>query len=396
MSGGQMENSPKPSVLFIIIFAQFAGTSLWFAGNAVLPSLALAWELPPNILTSVTSAVQLGFISGTFLFAFLGISDRFQARKLFFLAALLGGTTNVLILVLPASLHILLMSRFAVGLCLAGIYPIGMKIAAEWFGNKLGFALGLLVAALVAGTAFPHLLAHLGADFDWEIILVSVSALAILGGFIVFFGLGDGPYKHPPRVFKWKELSSIFSSKDFRGAAYGYFGHMWELYTFWAFVPVLLAAYNSSSGTSLPVSLWSFFIIMSGALACALGGRWSIRWRSRKVALSFLSSSALFCFCAPVLFQLPPFMFLLYLMLWGFVVAGDSPQFSSLNAQTAPSGTIGTALTFTVAVGFFITVPSIWLLGMLSENIPAPYYLPVLGLGPLLGIFFAKKIRPQL
>src|SRR5689334_724439 len=187
-----MRETPR-ILLPVIIFSQFAGTSLWFAGNAILPDLHAEWGIPDSALGIVTSAVQLGFILGTLAFAFLGIADRFSPRTTFFVSSLAGAGCAAASLGVPHALAPLLLLRFATGLCLAGIYPIGMKIAAGWYREGLGHALGYLVGALVLGTAFPHLLRALGAHFRWEFVMVSVAALAAAGGTAMLL-LPDGPH----------------------------------------------------------------------------------------------------------------------------------------------------------------------------------------------------------
>lgn len=380
-------------LLGLLIFSQFAGTSLWFAGNAILPALGQAFSLPSEALESITSAVQLGFITGTFVFALSGLADRFPASRVFFVAACLGALANASLLFMNGLYHEILVSRFLVGLSLAGVYPVGMKIAAEWYGNKLGYALGALVGALVLGTAFPHLLAYFGGQLDWKMVILGISILALAGGILVVIFIGKGPFRKPGNRFTLAQIKGIFGKTDFRKAAFGYFGHMWELYTFWAFLPLILAAYAQKHGLSLEISLWSFFIIAAGALACAFGGFLSLKGSSRLVALRFLGTSAWLCLGSPFIFFLPMPLFLGYLMIWGFAVAGDSPQFSSLNARTAPPERIGTALTLSVAIGFFLTIPSIWLTGFIARMVSAPAYLLVLLPGPLLGWWQAGKIQ---
>jgi len=386
-------NSPKPSLtLPIIIFAQFAGTSLWFAGNAILPSLSAEFAFPSDSMASITSAVQLGFIVGTFLFALTGISDRFSSSKVFLFCALAGAAMNAAILFWPSDYVFLLSSRFFTGFFLAGIYPVGMKIASEWYGKNLGMALGYLVGALVLGTAFPHFLNYSGGNLNWKWVIIATSITAAFGGFLLFFLVGDGPLKVKSAKFKPKEILAVFAVKDFRKAAFGYFGHMWELYTFWAFLPILITLYSEQMQIDLPVSLWTFVVIATGSVACMAGGKIAQKIGSRKVAVLFLGTSALCCLLSPILLLLPVWAFVLFLMVWGFAVAGDSPQLSTLNAQTAPKALVGTALTITVSLGFFITIISLQLTEWIYELVPSSLFLLILAPGPIIGWFYTRRI----
>ncbi len=379
-------------ILPTIIFSQFAGTSLWFAGNAIIGGLQADWGLPTGAIASVTSAVMLGFIIGTFVFALFSIADRFKPSHVFFLCAILGALANVGIILLSPSYLLLLVCRFLTGFFLAGIYPVGMKIASDWFSGKLGKALGYLVGALVVGTAFPHLLNYYGSTLSWKFVLAGTSTLAVLGGFSMLTLVGEGPHRKKGASFKPSRIIEVFQKKDFRSAAFGYFGHMWELYTFWAFLPLIILFYNQSHGTDLSVSLWTFIIIAGGALSCILGGIYSVRFGSGKVAFGFLSVSGLMCLLSPLFFMLPAPFFLGLLIVWGLAVIGDSAQFSSLNAQTAPKELVGTALTIVVSIGFLLTIPSIQLLGWLADRIDTRWLLLTLAIGPVFGLLNTKKL----
>lgn len=386
-----IQSVPK-RILPVIVFAQFAGTSLWFAGNAIIKELQSDWQLPSDALASITSAVQLGFIFGTFLFAILSIADRFKPSVVFFLCALFGALLNAAIVVLPSSYLLLLFFRFLTGIFIAGIYPVGMKIAADWFHGKLGKALGYLVGALVIGSAFPHLLNYLGTSFSWKFVLVGTSIIAIIGGFSILVFVGDGPHRSKGNKFDPKKVFEVFKTEDFRSAAFGYFGHMWELYTFWAFLPLIIMYYNETQSISLNPSLWTFIIMATGAIGCVLGGYFSVSKGSAKVAFAFLLASGILCLLSPLFFSLPPLAFLAVLVFWGFAVIGDSAQFSSLNAQTAPKASMGTALTIAVSIGFLITIPSIQLLGYLATIIDAKWLMLTLIIGPVFGLFHTSRL----
>ncbi len=377
----------RPSrVLPVIIFSQFAGTSLWFAGNAVLDDLQRHWGLAGEALGYATSAVQLGFIAGTLTFAFFAVSDRWSPRNVFFLCSLAGALSNLGIYAFAEGFWSLLGFRFLTGFFLAGIYPVGMKIASGWYRSDLGNALGFLVGALVLGTAFPHLLKGLGQQFPWEAVMLSVSAVATLGGLLMLALVPDGPYLAKGAKFDPAALAAIFRSRRFRASAFGYFGHMWELYAFWAFVPFVLAAHSAQRTPDLNISMWAFLVIAAGFLGCALGGLASLRWGSARVAFAQLACSGLCCAASPLFFYEPTSAFLAFLFFWGIVVVGDSPQFSALNAQNAPRELVGSALTIGNCIGFSITIASIQLLNSLASSTSAAYLFLALTPGPVLGL----------
>lgn len=376
-------------ILPVIVASQFAGTSLWFAGNAVLGDLQREWGLAPEALGYVTSAVQLGFISGTLVFAFLAVADRYSPRLVFFLCSLAGATANLGVLAADGGLAPLLICRFATGFFLAGIYPVGMKIAAGWYRTGLGNALGFLVGALVLGTAFPHLLKGLGQSWPWQSVLTGVSLIAMSGGLLMFLLVPDGPNLAKGAKFDPRALAAIFAVKDFRASAFGYFGHMWELYAFWAFVPVVLAA----RAPEFNVPLWSFIVIAIGALGCIGGGLLSLRAGSARIAHIQLATSGACCLASPLLLLAPPAMVIAFLVFWGIAVVGDSPQFSALNAANAPRASVGSALTIANCIGFAITIGSIQLLNVAAGMLPVEYLFLLLAPGPALGLL---ALRPLL
>ena len=380
---------PPGHILPVIVASQFAGTSLWFAGNAVLGDLQRQWGLAAGALGDVTSAVQLGFIGGTLLFAFLAVSDRFSPRLVFLACSLLGSLANLAVLAANGGFELLLACRFLTGFFLAGIYPVGMKIASGWYRSGLGNALGFLVGALVLGTAFPHLLKALGQDWPWQAVLAGVSALAALGGLLMLL-VPDGPYLAKGSKFDPGALAVIFRAPGFRASAFGYFGHMWELYAFWAFIPVALAARGG-----LDVPLWSFIVIAAGFIGCAGGGLLSLRAGSARVAFAQLGASGACCVASPFMFFAPTPVFLAFAVLWGIVVVGDSPQFSALNAAHAPKEWVGSALTIGNCIGFAITIASIQLLNSAMAWLPIHYLFLLLAPGPALGLLALRPLMKR-
>ena len=382
-------------ILPLIIVSQFAGTSLWFASNAILPDLQRAWGLHPESAGSMTSSVQFGFILGTLLFAFLTLSDRFSPRKLFFFCSLLGSIFNISICLFTNDLAGLLFLRFLTGMCLAGIYPVGMKIASGWYREGMGNALGFLVGALVLGTAFPHLLRSLGQEISWREILLSISIISAAGGLLMLILVPDGPYIRSGTPFTTRAMAIIFHSRDLRAAAFGYFGHMWELYTLYTFIPFILAEYAVRHPHQLlDSSLWSFVIIAAGSIGCVGGGLLSRRAGSARIAGVQLACSGVLCVCSPWIFSAPAELFLAVLILWGVVVVGDSPQFSALIARHAPPEFVGSALTISNCIGFTLTIFSIQLTAYLSKFLPPEFLFVTLAIGPVIGLFcFSRLLR---
>lgn len=389
-----LAKAPSRWILPVIIASQFAGTSLWFAGNAVLPDLQASGGIAPGSLGYVTSAVQFGFICGTLIFAFLSLSDRYSPRILFCCCALLGAAANLMLYLMPVGLGSLLFFRFMTGLFLAGIYPVGLKIAAGWYQQGLGNALGFLVGALVLGTAFPHLLRAMGPAAPWQQVIFATSAASVLGGLLMLALVPDGPHHTKSSKFDSRALIVIFQARAFRAASFGYFGHMWELYTFWAFVPFFLQAYAAfHEQTAVNVSFWSFAIIAAGFVGCAGGGLLSRTMGSAPVAFAQLTMSGMCCLLSPLAFLAPLPAFLAFLLVWGVAVVGDSPQFSALTARTAPKHLVGSALTIVNCIGFSITIASIQATSYLSGKMDARFIFLALVIGPVLGL---AALRPLL
>ena len=383
---------PK-KILPLIILSQFCCTSLWFASNGVMNGLIQDFQLDAGALGHLTSAVQFGFISGTLIFAFFTIADRFSPSKVFFVSAILGSAANLGLIWSENTLTTLLLSRFLTGFFLAGIYPVGMKIAADYYDKKLGKSLGFLVGALVLGTAFPHLLKDVASQVPWSYVIYSTSGLAVLGGACIVLFVPDGPYRKASQKFDITVFAKIFKNQKLRSAAFGYFGHMWELYAFWAFVPVILNQYQQyHSVAELNTSLWSFLVIGIGFLSCILGGIYSLKVGAKRVAVFSLTASGICCLIFPVLFfYIPISIFLLFLLFWGMVVISDSPMFSTLIAKSADPKIKGTAPTLVNCIGLAITIVSIPLLTYIFSEYQSAYLYLILILGPLFGLISMRK-----
>ncbi len=377
---------PVSRVFYVLVLSQFCGTSLWFAGNAILPQLQNRFQWPPESLGYLTSSVQLGFIIGTLSIAISGISDRISPSKIFFTSSLLGAFSNLFCLLDISSISLVLASRLLTGFFLAGIYPIGMKIAADWREQGLGYWLGALVGALVLGTAFPHSLNLFPDLVKAETLTMIVSAIAISGGVMVLLFISDGPFRKVATKFSFADVQLVFKSSSLRSPAFGYFGHIWELYAFWAFVPCSLSIFSQLNGKDFSISLWSLIIIASGFLGCLFGGLISQKLGSRWVAAVALACSGFCCLMSPFIFTFSQELFLAIMIFWGVMVVADSPQFSAMVAQNAQPEVRGSAITITTCIGFAITIGSIQLLNFLQKEIPPNYLFFLLSPGPIAGL----------
>jgi MFS family permease len=386
---------PSKFILPVIVLSQFCCTSLWFAGNGVMSDLMVNFNLKSSALGHLTSAVQFGFIFGTLLFAILTIADRFSPSKIFLTCAVIGALFNIGIIWDGHNLASILSLRFMTGFFLAGIYPIGMKIAADYYEKGLGKSLGFLVGALVLGTAFPHLAKKMTGTFPWNSVLVLTSILAVLGGLLMVIMVPNGPYRKPGNALNFSAFFEVFQNQKFRNAAFGYFGHAWELYAFWAFVPIMLKTYSTMHPEAeFNIALWSFLIIGIGGLACVLSGYLAQIFGTKKIAFLALLLSCVCCLVSPFVFMIASeSLFIGFLLFWGMVVIADSPLFSTLVAQNVSAEMKGTALTIVNCIGFSITIISIQLLTMLQDSINPLYIYTLLALGPILGliVLYEKK-----
>ncbi|KNZ33210.1 MAG: MFS transporter [Methylibium sp. NZG] len=386
-----MQTGIPRRILPAVAVSQFAGTSLWFAINAVMPELQRSAALPEAATGWLTAAVQLGFIAGTLVFALLAVADRFSPRLVFLVCSLAGAALAAMTVLLPPTLPTLIVLRVATGVCLAGIYPVGMKIAAGWYAQGLGWALGVLVGALVLGTAMPFGLRAWGANWDWRTVMMVVACVAAAGGVLMALAVPDGPHlvrRTHASALSPRALAVIWTDRPLRASVLGYFGHMWELYAFFVLLPAIVGLRWQGSAAWW----WVFAAIAVGGISCVGGGLLARRFGGARVGGAQVACSAACGLIAPWLLDAPLWLWAPWLLVWGATVSGDSPQFSALTATNAPRALVGSVLTLVNSIGFAISVATITLFSALATAWPLAQVLPWLAVGPVLGVWCLRPL----
>jgi MFS family permease len=367
--------------------------SLWFSGSAVVPALTLEWHLSPSQISWLAVAVQLGFVAGTLISATLNLPDIISTRHLFAISSFLGALVNGIFGLYVDDPGTAIMLRFFTGICLAGVYPPGMKIMATWFRERRGMALGVLVGALTMGKATPYLVNALGST-NWRSNVLFVSFLAAVGGLVVLFFVDDGPFALPPAKFDITQVVKVFSNRGVRLANLGYFGHMWELYGMWIWVPVMIRASLATHGGNPKLAeLGSFIVIGAGAVGCVVAGLIADRAGRTLVTSWAMAISGTCCLVIGLFYGGNPLLLLLVAAIWGATVVADSAQFSSCVTELGDPQYIGTALTTQMCIGFLLTTISIELIPKMAGAYSWRYAFMILAPGPLFGVFAMLRLR---
>jgi len=371
--------------------------SVWFAASAVGPVLQARWELDAVAAGWLTSLVQLGFVAGTLAAALLGVADVLDSRSYFAGSALGAALANAMLLVVPGY-ETALMSRFATGFFLAGVYPPAMKMTATWFVRNRGLAIGIVVGALTVGKALPYLVeavAGIGpAAASAGAVVAVTSAAAALGAVVVLAAYRDGPHAFPRRPFSWNLARAVVGSRSWRLATGGYLGHMWELYAMWTWIAAFLSASAAASGAAGPLAEFApFFVIAAGGAGCVWGGLVADRVGREDLTIRALGASGACAVGIGLLFGGPFPLVLALALTWGFFVVADSAQFSAAVTEVVPAHVVGTALTLQVSLGFLLTMATIQLIPFLAELIGWRWAFPVLALGPAAGIASMRRLR---
>jgi MFS family permease len=383
-------------MLGLLSIAELLGMSLWFAGSAVALQLATRYGVSVDQTVWLTTVVQFGFVCGTAAAALLNLADLIPSRWYFAVAALIGAAVNAGVAT-TSSFSVALVLRFLTGCALAGVYPPAMKMASTWFRSRRGLAIGTVVGALTVGKATPYLV-HSFPNASAESVIFTASAFAAIAGMLVALFYGDGPYPFPPRPFSWGLVRSVFKEREWRLSTGGYLGHMFELYSYWTWIPLFIGESLVASGmkasptTSSLASLVAFTAIAIGGIGCVWGGLVAdVRGRERLVTIA-MAVSGVCSLLIPLAFGHSLLILAPITWIWGFFVIADSAQFSALVTESVPAHSVGTALTIQTSLGFLLTMVSIPLVPPIARLVGWKWAFPMLALGPAAGIAMIRRL----
>jgi MFS family permease len=382
------------AVLLVLTVAQFFALTLWFNATAVIPQLIPYYDLSQNDIDLLSMTVTVGFVVGCMISSLFNLPDVIKTKNIFTFSALAGGLSNA-VSSFSTSFSGVVVCRFLTGIFLAGVYPTGMKLAVTWFREGRGYAVGLIIAALTAGSGLPYLF-NLTYFPDWRIIMNVSTVLAVIGGLLVWIFIAEGPYDAGVARFDPGNIGQIVRNKALRLASYGYFGHMWELYAMWVWIPSFLRdSYLHSHPGSDPTSFFSmgtFLVFIGGAIATSFGGKIADAYGRTTFNIIMLALSGVSSLMIGLFFD-KPIIALLIAVFWGMTVIPDSPQYSSMIAELVEPAYVGTALTLQTAVGFLLTIFSIKILPIFVKVVGWSYGFTILALGPVIGIISMVRLR---
>ena len=370
----------------------------WFSASAVAPTLAQLWHLGTAGTAGLTVSVQLGFVVGALVSAMLTLADVWSARRLVAGSAILAGLATVGVAFSTSSTTGIGL-RFFTGAALAGVYPPGMKIAAGWFREARGWAIGILVGALTFGSATPHLVRSLVPADQWRTVLLLAALSAWVGAALVLLVPSDGPFAAPAARFSWSAAPTLLRDRAVLLANLGYLGHMWELYAMWTWLAAFVAASELArfgpvaDGHRAVAAMVTFGAIGIGAIGCWLGGKYADRFGRTTITCVAMIVSGSCCVIVGTLFGRPLWAVVPLLLIWGIAAVADSAQFSTAVSELAPRDYVGTALTLQTSMGFMLTTVTISMLPGVASRIGWRWSMSVLAVGPALGVWAMRSLR---
>jgi MFS family permease len=382
--------------LAVMAGAMLLGMTTWFSASAVVPQVRAAWGLTTNQASLLTIAVQLGFVTGAVLSAALTLADVFPPKWVFCVAAIGAATVNAGI-VLAHGPGLAIPLRFATGFFLAGVYPVGLKLLSTWFRRGRGMALGVMVGALTLGSAMPHFVNGVGG-LHWQAVVLATSLLTVAGALLAALTIQDGPFPFSRAPFDPRQARQVFTNRGVRLASLGYFGHMWELYAMWAWFLAFATdslARRSAGETNArqTAALATFAVIGIGAVGCWLGGILGDRWGRTYTTAAAMAISGVCALVIGFAFGAPFPLVVAIGLIWGVTVVADSAQFSTVVTELADQSYVGTALTLQLAVGFTLTVVTIWLVPILRDHLGWRWTFAFLAPGPFVGLLVMLHLR---
>lgn len=394
MAAQNFTTREKITAISLLAIAEVLALALWFSASAVVPSLRAEFQISDGLAALYTSAVSIGFVAGTLISAILTLSDRIKPATLFSLSAIIAASANALILIVDPTSSLAIVLRMITGVCMAGIYPVGMKMASSWARGDTGFLVGLLVGALTLGSALPHMF-NVAGGIDWRFTLGAASVSAVVGAVLIWFAK-TGPNLGPAAPFNPTAVLEAWRNKPLRLANYGYLGHMWELYAMWGWLGIFLVHSFQASGQADP-ALWAgvttFAVIASGALGSLGGGLFADRLGRTTLTMGAMGISGACAAGVGFVYGGAPIVMIVICVIWGITVIADSAQFSSCIIELSDPRYVGTMLTIQTCTGFLLTLVTIQLLPVFADIFGWQWAMAPLAIGPALGVMAMVRLR---